>query len=852
MGETTKVVAATTDSTKKGVIDSTHPFFLHPPDYPCMNFVSSAFDGKSYGAWRRAVVIALSAKNKLGFIDETLSIPDENSGLQKSVLYSHSAEDLWNNLEDRFGQTNGAKLFQLQKELSGVVQGVRSNILLTSPLPSLGQAYSMVIQDEKQRKIHASPVYPGESASFIAAQHGAVGKRNNVRDFKGKKPVYEGKKNNYTCSYCKKPGHVVEQIYRLVRFPSDFKFTNQRKYQESVQGNNAFSTEENAVQTAGIKSLTQENISQILQLLQQAPSMKRPLVIGRESCGLYVLESRHLERISKKSSSSRSSFVLEKNLYTWGPYNTTTSDGYKYFLTIVDDYSRGTWTYLLSTKSNAFPVLQSFLAMIERQFHNKVKIIRSDNAFELGTGNAHAANHPGWQEAMQKEIEALVQNETWEVVELPGDKKALPCKWVYKVKHHSNGSIELLKARLVIRGDVQREGIDFNETFSPMVKMATIICLLDTAVKKGWGLYQLDINNAFLYGDLNEEKGTSVSIVAIYVDNIVLTGNDIEELNALKSFLDQEFKIKDLRNLHYFLGMEVLRESTGLILSQRKFTLDLLKEFDCMDKQPASSPLDPTQKLLAHTGEDLRQPHLEAALRVLRYLLKDPGLDLFMTASPSFKLQAFCDSDWGSCPNSRRSKIIESQDKQNPMCSSSNAFPIETESQRLMQSDEVTMEVIDEAGKRKLISEAWKHFKAVKLDGVRFGVCKYCNTRIKSTRKCGTSSLWDHIRRCRKKPSNLEDKGGLGGTMDGIKQYYFDQDISRRELAHAIILHEYPLSIVDHVGFRKFVASLRPLFKIVSRNIIKNDILKIFDNLKSKTSKLLEKITSKIAITTDM
>nr|XP_033512256.1 uncharacterized protein LOC104097052 isoform X2 [Nicotiana tomentosiformis] len=57
------------------------------------------------------------------------------------------------------------------------------------------------------------------------------------------------------------------------------------------------------------------------------------------------------------------------------------------------------------------------------------------------------------------------------------------------------------------------------------------------------------------------------------------------------------------------------------------------------------------------------------------------------------------------------------------MCSSSNAFPIETESQRLMQSDEVTMEVIDEAGKRKLISEAWKHFKAVKLDGVRFGVC---------------------------------------------------------------------------------------------------------------------------------
>ncbi|XP_033516530.1 uncharacterized protein [Nicotiana tomentosiformis] len=114
MGETTEAVAAAiTDSTKKCVIDSTHPFFLHPLDYPGMNLVSSAFDGKRY----RAVVIVVSAKNKLSFIDGTLSIPDENSGLQsartrgndmmlswllnslskeiaENVLYSHSTKDL--------------------------------------------------------------------------------------------------------------------------------------------------------------------------------------------------------------------------------------------------------------------------------------------------------------------------------------------------------------------------------------------------------------------------------------------------------------------------------------------------------------------------------------------------------------------------------------------------------------------------------------------------------------------------------------------------------------------------------------------------------------------------------------
>nr|XP_016471774.1 PREDICTED: uncharacterized mitochondrial protein AtMg00810-like [Nicotiana tabacum] len=300
---------------------------------------------------------------------------------------------------------------------------------------------------------------------------------------------------------------------------------------------------------------------------------------------------------------------------------------------------------------------------------------------------------------MQKEIDALVQNDTWDVVELPPNKKALPCKWVYKVKQLSDGSIKRLKARSVIRGDVQREGIDFNETFSHVVKMTTIRCLLATAIKKGWGIYQLDVNNAFLHRNLNEEvymkfprKGISISILAVYVDDIVLTGNDIRELNALKVFLDQEFKIKDLGNLHYFLGMEVVRESTGLFLTQRKFTLDLLKEFNCLDKTPVSSPLDPTQKLVANTGDiiphptlyrhligklnylthmrsdlsftiqhlsqyiqDPRQPHLEAALQVLRYLLRDPGLGLFLSASSSFKLQDFCDSDWASCPDSRKS-----------------------------------------------------------------------------------------------------------------------------------------------------------------------------------------------------
>lgn len=142
---------------------------------------------------------------------------------------------------------------------------------------------------------------------------------------------------------------------------------------------------------------------------------------------------------------------------------------------------------------------------------------------------------------------------------------------------------------------------------------------------------------------------------------------------------------------------------------------------------------------------------------------------------------------------------------------------------------------------RRQTSVVWKHFKRKIINGEWKAVCNYCDAKRLGVAKQGTSHLRSHF--------TIEK---IGGETIVVGNYAFNQEVARRALARMVILHEYPMSIVDHIGFKDFCATLKPLFKGISRNTIKTDIMKFYDEAKENTMRLLSKNKGRIAITTDM
>ncbi|RVW12980.1 Retrovirus-related Pol polyprotein from transposon RE1 [Vitis vinifera] len=337
-----------------------------------------------------------------------------------------------------------------------------------------------------------------------------------------------------------------------------------------------------------------------------------------------------------------------------------------------------------------------------------------------------ALSHPGWRQTMVDEMAALHSNGTWDLVVLPPGKSTVGCRWVYAVKVGPDGQVDRLKARLVAKGYTQVYGSDYGDTFSPVAKIASVRLLLSMAAMCSWPLYQLDIKNAFLHGDLVEEvymeqppgfvaQGESGLVcrlrrslyglkqsprawfsrfssvvqefgmlrstadhsvfyhhnslgqciyLVVYVDDIVITGSDQDGIQKLKQHLFTHFQTKDLGKLKYFLGIEIAQSSSGVVLSQRKYVLDILEETGMLDCKPVDTPMDPNVKLVPGQGEPLGDPgryrRLVGKLNYLTITRPDisfltPGQGVLYENRGHTQVVGYTDADWAGSPTDRRS-----------------------------------------------------------------------------------------------------------------------------------------------------------------------------------------------------
>ncbi|RVW95243.1 Retrovirus-related Pol polyprotein from transposon RE2 [Vitis vinifera] len=303
------------------------------------------------------------------------------------------------------------------------------------------------------------------------------------------------------------------------------------------------------------------------------------------------------------------------------------------------------------------------------------------SSVSLPKSTPEALSYPGWRQAMVDEMTALHSNGTWDLVVLPSGKSTVGCRWVYIVKVGPDGQVDRRKARLVAKGYTQVYGSDYGDTFSPVAKIDSVRLLLSMAAMRSWPLYQLDIKNAFLHGDLAEEvymeqppgfvaQGESSLVcrlrrslyglkqsprawfsrfssvvqefgmfrstadhsvfyhhnssgqciyLVVYVDDIVITGSDQND-----------------SSIHFRCGS-----------FPRKYTLDILEETGMLDCKPVDTPIDPNVKLIPGQGEPLGDPgRYRRLVGKLNYLtITRPNISFPVSIVSQF-LQSPCDSHW--------------------------------------------------------------------------------------------------------------------------------------------------------------------------------------------------------------
>lgn len=358
-----------------------------------------------------------------------------------------------------------------------------------------------------------------------------------------------------------------------------------------------------------------------------------------------------------------------------------------------------------------------------------------------------ALNDEKWHKAMSDEIAAMQTNDVWELVDLPEGRKPIQSRWVFKIKRDTSGKIQKYKARLVAKGYSQTPGIDYDDTYAPVVKYSTVRMLLAIAAHKNLLIHHMDVDNAFLYSENshelymkqpegfvnagNEKKvcklkkciyglkqssrqwnlklknvliqmgyeqskaepclfKNGVSTILCFVDDILIFESNKNRLNKIKSYLQDQFTMKDLGEVKDLLGMRISRDDNNIYIDQKTYINQILNKFQMQDCNPVKTPMEPgiildkparneeisnvpymqligcltylsicTRMDIANSVSRLAQfnnshslLHWNAAKRILRYLKGTSDMKLAYPVScenkTEFTLSAYADSDFSN------------------------------------------------------------------------------------------------------------------------------------------------------------------------------------------------------------
>ena len=359
-----------------------------------------------------------------------------------------------------------------------------------------------------------------------------------------------------------------------------------------------------------------------------------------------------------------------------------------------------------------------------------------------------------WKKAADLEYCSLMKNQTWSLVKLPKGRNVVGCKWVFRVKCDGNGEVNCFKGRLVAQGFSQSRGVDYEEIYSPVAQLSSIRTLLAFAAEKKLHVHQMDVVSAFLNGDLTEEiymkqppgyvqsgkeelvcklrksiyglkqsprcwneklcnhlksasfkesgadpcvfiqsEQSNMKIIAVYVDDLILIAKTSSEIQQMKEGLSNTFKMKDMGQLHYCLGINFEVTKQGISLCKKQYLLRILEKYRLSEVNTVTTPMDPNVKLvkddsyskevdptqyqsmvgsLLHAARATRpdiahavglvskfnsaptQAHLTAVKRIFRYLKGTVDIKL-QYRSTGEKLLGYFDADWANDTDDRHS-----------------------------------------------------------------------------------------------------------------------------------------------------------------------------------------------------